>query len=160
MSIMDKNFVVIDTEGKDELTEIAVVDAQGNLIYEAFVKDHINNENIRFKLKTRQEILTAFLTIAQLNTIVCHYAEHDIKILKNSFKKIALPYAESAFICTFELAKLTFSGLPSYSLEYLSKYLGLKVKNRYFNPLFAHTAKYDALFTHQLYLKILLHRHA
>jgi DNA polymerase III epsilon subunit-like protein len=157
---MDKNFVVIDTEGKDELTEIAIIDAQGVLIYEAFVKDHPSNENIRLKLKTRQEILTEFLAIGQFNSIVCHYAEHDVKIISNSFKKLALPWTNLKFICTFELAKLTFTNLPSYSLEYLSKYLGLKIKNKYFNPNFAHTAKYDALFTHQLYLKILLHRHA
>lgn len=157
---MDKNFVVIDTEGKEELTEIAIISAQGEVIYEAFVKDHPNNENIPFKLRTRQEILTEFLTIAQLNTIVCHYAEHDIKIIRNSFKKIALPWMNLKFICTFELAKSTFSGLPSYSLEYLSKYLGLKVHNKYFNPHFAHTAKYDALFTYQLYLRILLHHYA
>ncbi|GEM_PF-3044180 len=35
--------MTIDTEGKRELSEIAVIDSQGKLIYEAFTEDHPNN---------------------------------------------------------------------------------------------------------------------
>jgi hypothetical protein len=31
-----QDFIVIDTEGKNELREIAVIDSQGKLVYEAF----------------------------------------------------------------------------------------------------------------------------
>lgn len=148
------SFHIIDTEGKEALTELAIVNTQGQLIYEAFVKDHPNNAHIKFKLETLQTILTTFLSIVQSTPIVCHYAEHDNKIIRNSFRKIALSYPHLQFICTFELAKRIFPTLPSYSLAYLSHYLGLKVKNKYFNARFSHTARYDALFTHQLYLKI------
>lgn len=153
------DFVIVDTEGKGELSEIAIVDVIGHVIYEAFVKNHPNNSMIRFNLKPYATILLEFLAVIQTHAIVCHYAEHDVKILRNSFEKLAMPWPKLKFICTFELAKIYFPDLPSYSLDYLSKHFGLKVNNKYFNPSFAHTAKYDALFTHQLYLKILTQTH-
>lgn len=44
--------------------------------------------------------------------------------------------------------------LSSCFLEYLSKSLRLRVKKRYFNIQTAHSARYDALFTLQLYRKM------
>ena len=35
-----RDFLVIDTEGKEEVTEVAVLDAKGDLIYEAYNSDH------------------------------------------------------------------------------------------------------------------------
>jgi DNA polymerase III epsilon subunit-like protein len=75
--------------------------------------------------------------------------------LKNSFKKVGLPWQNLNFKCSYELAKLDFQDLPSYSLKTLSKYLNLKVNQHFFNPSLAHTARYDAEFTYQLYLKIM-----
>ncbi|OQW93084.1 MAG: exonuclease [Beggiatoa sp. IS2] len=149
------NFIVIDTEGKEELTEIAIISHDGQLIYEAFVKNHRRNQEIRFSLKDRLEIVTDFAKIAQEKLIIGHYAQHDIDILKNSFNTVGKSWPNLTFQCSFLLAKTYFRGLPSYSLEYLSKYLNLKVDGRYFNQDFAHTARYDAQFTHQLYQKIM-----
>ena len=58
------------------------------------------------------------------------------------------------FSCTFELTKALFKNLTSYSLEYLSQYLNLKVNEQFFNRNFAHSARYDAQFTYQLYCNI------
>jgi DNA polymerase III epsilon subunit-like protein len=139
-----KNFIVVDTEGYPELSEIAILDSQGMLIYQAFVE----NES----LKT---IVENFSKLAESKAIVCHYAEHDSQVLKNSFDKVSINWRNFDFVCSYELAKKHFK-LDGYSLEYLSKHFKLKVNEQYFNPDFAHGAQYDALFTYQLYLKIML----
>ncbi len=82
-----QDFIVIDTEGTDELTEIAIVDHQGQVIYEAFVKEDFENQIIKPKIKTLKEIIQDFIEIAQSKLVVCHYAEHDIQVLKNSFQE-------------------------------------------------------------------------
>ena len=148
------DFIVVDTEGKNELNEIAIINSQGQLIYEAFVKDEFNAETIKFNAKPRVEILTDLVELAQSKLIICHYANHDIEVLKNSFIQANLTWPNLRFACTLALAKSLFKNLTSYSLEYLSQYLNLKVNNQFFNQNFAHNARYDAQFTYQLYCKI------
>jgi hypothetical protein len=38
-----QDFIVIDTEGKNELREIAIINSQGKIVYEAFAKEHPDN---------------------------------------------------------------------------------------------------------------------
>jgi len=151
-----KDFIIIDTEGKDELTEIAIIDSQGNIIYEAFVKDELNAEGPKVNAKSLRDIIGDFLNQANDKLIICHYAEHDIGVLKNSFKKVNIKWQNLEFGCTFELSKNHFKSVKSYSLEYLSQFLNLKVDEKLFNQNFAHSARYDALFTYQLYIKLML----
>jgi len=153
-----KDFIIIDTEGKDELTEMAIVDSQGNVIYEAFVKNELNPEALKVKAKSLKSIIEDFLNQAKSKLIICHYAEHDIEVLKNSFKKVNIEWQNLEFGCTFELSKTYFKGVKSYSLEYLSQSFNLKVDGKRFNENFAHRAKYDALFTYQLYIKLMSHQ--
>lgn len=155
-----KDFIIVDTEGKDELTEIALVDSQGKLIYEAFVKDELNAEGPKLNAKSLKDIIKDFLNQTNSKLIICHYAEHDIKVLKNSFKKVNIKWQNLEFACTLELSKIQFSALKfkSYSLEYLSQTLNLKVDGKFFNQNFAHSARYDALFTYQLYIKLISHK--
>lgn len=148
-------FLVIDTEGKDILSEIAIIDAQGVVIYEAYDKAHYNNSNIRLNLKSLAEIVADMQTILANNLIVCHYAEHDKEILHNSYKKVGQQFKNIEFSCTYELAKIYFPNLNSYSLDYLCRHLQLQVDGKRFQANSAHRAQYDALFTYQLYQKIL-----
>jgi DNA polymerase III epsilon subunit-like protein len=148
------DFIVVDTEGKDELKEIAIINSQGQLIYEAFVKDELNAATVKFNAKSLTTILTDLVKLAQSKLIICHYANHDIEVLKNSFTQAHLTWPNLHFACTLVLAKALFKNLTSYSLEYLSQYLNLKVNNQFFNQNFAHNARYDAQFTYQLYCKI------
>jgi DNA polymerase III epsilon subunit-like protein len=150
-----QDFIVIDTEGKSELSEIAIIDSQGKLVYEAFTQGHPSNYNIKLNVKPLSEIVINFFKIAQSKVVICHCAGHDVRILRNSCKKADVTWQELEFKCSYELARHSFQDLPSYSLEYLSKRLNLKVNKKYFNPKQAHTAKYDAEFTYQLYLKIM-----
>jgi DNA polymerase III epsilon subunit-like protein len=150
-----QDFIVIDTEGKKELREIAIIDSQGKLIYEAFTREHPDNYEKVLNLKPLREIVVDFLEIAKTKLIIFHYAKHDIQILKNSCSKVGLPWQNFAVKCSCELAKASFPGLASYSLEYLSKHLNLKVNQSYFDVNLAHIARYDAEFTYQLYLKLM-----
>ncbi|MEW6491424.1 MAG: exonuclease domain-containing protein [Cyanobacteriota bacterium] len=152
---VQQDFIVIDTEGKNELREIAIIDSRGQLVYEAFSKEHPDNYARRLNAKSLKQILNDFLNISQSKLVVFHNAVHDIQVLKRSFRKLGIDWQNFKFQCSCQLAKSSFSDLPSHSLEYLSKRLNLKVSNKYFNPNQAHTARYDAEFTYQLYLKIM-----
>lgn len=149
------DFVVIDTEGSPELSEIAILDSQGQLIYEAFSADHQTHRNIHCNLKPLKKIVQDIATITQNKQVVCHHVNHDLDVLKFSFHKARVPWTGFTVACTWELAKQHLPNLEGYSLEHLSKRLHLKVNGRRFNSAQAHTARYDAEFTHQLYLKIL-----
>ena len=149
------NFIVIDTEGKNELNEIAIVNSQGQLIYEAFAREYDAHYEIQLNRKPLQQIVNDFIQIAQNKLVICHSAEHDLRVLKNSFFRVKIDWQNFEFTCTYKLARKYFHNLSSYSLEYLSKKLNLKVNNKYFNSEQAHTARYDTEFTYQLYQKIM-----
>lgn len=152
------DFVVIDTEGKPELSELAIVDSQGHVIYEAFSRDHPNNKPHLPNLKSLKTLLQEFLNIVQGKKIVCHNAKHDIQVLKFSFQKAGLKMPSLKFDCTYVIAKNDCLGLESYSLEYLSKHLNLQVNNHYFFRDMAHSARYDAEFTYHLYRQLMIHK--
>lgn len=149
------SFIVVDTEGKELLREIAVLDYRGTLLYEVLVQEHPDNANAKFRVEPLKQILQRFAALAQNQRVVCHSAKHDQKVLRTNFRRIGLPWQNIEFECTWELSQQYFPGLPSYSLEYLSRYLTLRVNGRYFNSRAAHSARYDAEFTYQLYLKIM-----
>ncbi|MCI5207712.1 MAG: exonuclease, partial [Candidatus Electrothrix sp. ATG2] len=145
------DFIVIDTEGHPTLNEIAILDTQGNLLFEGFVQGH---KSVGHDLYPLVELLHRVTDLTEHKKIVCHYADHEEQILRKSFATADLPWPGLHFFCTWKSAKSCFPEFPSYSLEYLSKSLRLQVKKRYFNSRVAHSAQYDALFTYQLYRKM------
>ncbi|MEA1969271.1 MAG: exonuclease [Thermodesulfobacteriota bacterium] len=148
------DFIVIDTEGLEYISQLAIIDSSGSVIYEAFVKESINEINHGINIKPLKTILKEFIKTARFKLIICHYAKHDIKVLKKSFKMANLEWPDLKFDCSYELSKMHCKDLVSYSLEYLTSFFDLKVHGRYFNPNFAHSARYDALFTYELYQRI------
>ncbi|WP_199784904.1 hypothetical protein [Nostoc sp. 'Lobaria pulmonaria (5183) cyanobiont'] len=90
------DFVVLDTEGKPELSELAIVDSQGRLIYEGFSSDYPNHNKNLPNLKSLKTLLTEFLSLVQGKKIVCHYALHDIYSKPKSFSQRAI--ANSAYV--------------------------------------------------------------
>ncbi len=150
-----KEFLIVDTEGKEYIRQIAVINHQGKLIYEAFTKEYLENREIKINLKPLKQILLDFFQIAQNKLIICHYAQHDLEVLRRSCIKIRIKFSKLEWGCSVQLAQRYYPNLASYSLAYLSQKLGLKVHQKYFNPEQAHTARYDAQFTYQLYCKIL-----
>jgi DNA polymerase III epsilon subunit-like protein len=147
------NFIVVDTEGSHILSEIAIIDDQGQLIYEAYTQTADSNPKLHSK--PLAQILQDFFAIActpQPKIIVCHFAEHDRQILKNSCRQAGITWRELTFVCTVERSQRLFPKLPNYSLAHLSRYFRLLVDNKLFNSRFAHASRYDAIFTYQLYL--------
>ncbi|MCI5222661.1 MAG: exonuclease [Candidatus Electrothrix sp. AR4] len=144
------DFIVIDTEGRHTLTEIAILDARGVLLFEGFTEEN----EVRHDVYPTTELLRQLTDFSEDKKIVCHYAKHDENLLRKSFAAANLDWPNFQFICTYESAKSCFPNLSSYSLEHLSKSLQLQVEKRYFNPQAAHGAYYDALFTLQLYRKM------
>lgn len=148
---LDK-FIVIDTEGADTLTEIAIFNQDKDLIYEAFVATAKNINNL--KRKKLPEIIADLQRILPNQNIICHHAEHDAKIIKNSFIKCRQRFPSVKFICTLKLALEIYPLFPSHNLEFLSKKLFLQVNQHFFQKSLAHRARYDAEFTLQLYLQL------
>lgn len=151
-------FLIADTEGREELKEIAIADSHGIVIYEAFSETHPENDTIRLHRFPLREILIRFFKLAKGNNIIFHNAQHDVSVLQNSCKRVGLEWENISIQCTYKLAQKYFPTLNSYSLSHLSRTLGLKVRGRYFNPQQAHTAKYDVEFTYQLYQRIMMHQ--
>jgi DNA polymerase III epsilon subunit-like protein len=148
------DFIVIDTEGRRALTEIAIINSQGKLIYEAFSQEYSESSYPRRSTKPLKTILTDFKAIAESKILVFHNAEHDLAVLEQSFNQVALAVPNySQIYCTYREARKALA-VSSYSLEYLAKKLNLKVNRQYFNREQAHVARYDALFTYQLYLTL------
>lgn len=151
------NFLVIDTEGKDELSEIAIIDERGNVVYDAFSIDYPDAQVAHFNWYPLEKIVDDFQRLAQGKTLVFHSASHDLWILQQSFRKVKRYWPHKWPVhCTCELAKQYFPGFASYSLDQLSRNLHLRVSKQHFNRMMAHTASYDAKFTYQLYRKIMV----
>jgi len=147
-----KDFIVIDTEGRD-LTEIAIINSNGQKIYDVAVSGVFNPHIIK---KEPLNIINDFVNIAKNKTILAHYAKHDKKILKKFFAVWGCEskFDKLKFECTVELSYKTLPNLKSYSLEYLSQFLDLRVDGNFFNKELAHRAEYDAKFTYKLFKKI------
>ncbi|MEO1670270.1 MAG: exonuclease, partial [Cyanobacteria bacterium J06631_2] len=145
------DFIVIDTEGRRELREIAILNSDGELIYEAFNRDYPEYGS-QLAYKPLKVILTEYKAIAAQKMLVFHNAAHDLAVLQKSFSQVGLSFPKQQEVyCTLKEAQKSLVS-TGYSLEYLSKKLNLKVERQYFNHEQAHVARYDAQFTHQLYL--------
>ncbi|WP_330203019.1 exonuclease domain-containing protein [Cyanobacterium sp. DS4] len=150
------NFIVIDTEGSDTLREIAIINQDGKLIYEAFVRTR-GSTTKRLNHKPLTEIVRDLQNILPNQNIICHNAQHDRTILHKSFRRCRQQLPQVQFICTLELAQEKHPNLDSYQLGNLSRRFFLQVDNLYFRKVQAHRARYDAQFTLQLYLYLTSH---
>ena len=144
-------FIVLDTEGRDLLREVAVLDARGQVCYQAWVEEHPENNHRRRQARSLSSVMQDLRDILPGQPIVCHNAAHDRQVLLRAFQRSGISAPALKFICTLELAQTNHPDAASYGLEYLSKWLGLRVNQKLFNPRQAHSARYDAEFTYQLY---------
>lgn len=149
-----KSILIVDTEGSPLLTQVSVLDLNGNVVYEATTPDFPTANTWQPNLRSRSELLPELAQVITGNTLIFHSAEHDLKVLRASYKKEGLEFPRIESNCTYELAKKYLPGMSSYSLANLSKKLHLTVNNKRFDSNHAHSARYDALFTRQLYLRI------
>ena len=121
-------FIVIDTEGADILREIAIIDSEEKLIYEAFTDSQ--DKKVKLKVKSLESIVEDLKQLLPNQTIICHNAQHDANILKNSFRKCRHNLPKVTFICTVELAREKYPNGKDNSLRFLSQKLRLKVNKK------------------------------
>jgi hypothetical protein len=57
-------YLILNTEGKEYLYEIAIINPTGNPIYEAYAQGHPRTVDIHLKLKPLAQILTELKAIA------------------------------------------------------------------------------------------------
>ena len=125
-----KQILIADTEGSPLLTQISVLDLSGKPVYDATTPDLPTADTWQPHLRLRSELLPELTQVIAGNTLVFHYAEHDLKVLRASYKKERLGFPNIKSICTYELAKQYFPQMSSYSLGHLSQQLHLTVNDQ------------------------------
>ena len=136
------DFVVVDTEGGELLTEIAIIDSSGELIVEEFIDGNL------------EEVLKRIKPILEGHKVVAHSATHDRTIIIKSYASIGIEISIQT-ICTYQKSKKLLPWLSPHSLSVLSTNLLLKDSRSFFDESFAHRASYDARYTYLLYQKLL-----
>jgi len=160
-------FAIIDLEttggkaGRDRITEIGIVLHDGSAVLDTF-QTLVNPECyipagiVELTGITQQMVATApkFYEIAKTvveltqNTIfVAHNARFDYTFLQQEFARLGYTFSMKK-LCTVQLTRKVFPGLPSYSLGNLIEQFGLSADRR-------HRALDDALATAQLFGRIM-----
>ncbi|NJK39371.1 MAG: exonuclease [Oscillatoriales cyanobacterium RM2_1_1] len=153
--VSHSNFIVIDTVGQSILQELAIVDDQGNLIYEAWTESPSQYPHPSVQAKPLEIIIQDFIGLAQDKTIICHYARQDIEVLRNTFRIMGIDKPPLKFECSFELAKRYLPQFDRDALAGLNQQLRLKQGTESLETNQVHRAKYEALFTFQLYKRMI-----
>ncbi|OIJ17070.1 hypothetical protein BKP37_00580 [Anaerobacillus alkalilacustris] len=76
--------------------------------------------------------------------VIAHNASYDMSVLRHSLDEINVEYPSLFYNCTKNIAKKTWSGLPSYSLDVVARHLNITFKH--------HHALEDARTAAQVYL--------
>ncbi|MDD2815756.1 MAG: 3'-5' exonuclease [Thiotrichaceae bacterium] len=148
-----QDFIVLDTEGKEFLRELAILDRHGNELYNVFVQEALSNTDT-WRAKPLLTVLEEFFALARGKQVVCHYADHDREVLQQACQQAGILWEQLDFVCTYNLAKQEYPDINGHSLEYLCKHLDLHWDKRAYNRDVAHTARYDTQFTYLLYRKL------
>jgi Cdc6-like AAA superfamily ATPase len=150
-----QDFIVLDTEGTEScLRELAIVDRHGQTLCNLFVEEAIDGATQRWHVAPLQTVLETFLQHARGKQVVCHYAEHDCRVLQSSCERLGISWENIEFDCTVQLAKSLHPHIAGYKLQFLCKHLDLQWEKRSFIEAHAHTALYDTQFTYLLYRKL------
>jgi DNA polymerase-3 subunit epsilon len=96
---------------------------------------------------TFAEIAEELLRITAGAVFVAHNANFDYSFVKEEYRRLGMDFRMKR-LCTVQLSRKTFPGLPSYSLDKLTKELGIALDGH-------HRATVDALATLKVFEKIL-----
>lgn len=163
-------FAVVDIETTGsiykygKITEIAIVSFDGNMITDIFQTlinpdmdipyritklTGIDNNMVKDSPKF-YHIARKIVELIAGHTFVAHNVNFDYKFIQEEFKRLGYDF-RSKKLCTMQLSRKIFPGLPSYSLGNLCHELQIINNSR-------HRAAGDALATTEL-LKILLKKY-
>jgi len=90
---------------------------------------NINNEMVA-DAPTFEEVADVIADLTSGNVFVAHNVNFDYSILKSEFKNLGKRFTRKK-ICTVELSKLIIPGMESYSLNSLTKDLGITMKSHH-----------------------------
>lgn len=80
--------------------------------------------------------------------VVAHNAPFDMSVIREECKMYGLKLPKFNFICSYSFSKTLLPGLPSYSLDFLCRYLELTELNH-------HSAADDTMMTGDLFVELL-----
>lgn len=90
------------------------------------------------------------------NLILAHNASFDMSVLRYTLDEFGIPYPFFPYNCTKNIAKKTWLGLPSYSLDTVAKHLGFTFKHhhaledaRAAATVYLEACKFNEVTTHQ-----------
>jgi len=145
----------------DRVMEIAIFNFDGEKIVSSFESlinpeveippyiqklTNINNDMVK-DAPTFAEVIDQIADITQGNYFVAHNVNFDYSILKNEFKNLGRRFTRKK-LCTVELSKLVMPEQESFSLNSLSKELGITMESH-------HRAGDDAKATVELFHHLL-----
>jgi DNA polymerase-3 subunit epsilon len=160
-------FAIIDIEttggspDRNRITEIAIILHDGEQIikeYSTLINPKCNipyyitqvtgiNDDMVKDAPYFHEVAKEILELTEHATFVAHNVKFDYSFVKAAYKDLGYEYHRKT-LCTVQLSRSTFPGLPSYSLGNLCESLQIPVENR-------HRALGDAKATAILFNKIL-----
>ncbi len=160
-------FAIIDVEttggraARDKITEIAIVLHDGSQVIDTFetllnpecqipgfisqltgITNDMVAEAPRF-----WEVARTIVEMTEGAIFVAHNARFDYSFIREEFRRLGYTFTRKT-LCTVQLSRKSFPGLPSYSLGNLIRHFGIEVEQR-------HRALADTLATTDLFTRIL-----
>ena len=160
-------FAIIDVEttggraARDKITEIAIVLHDGSQVIDTFQTllnpvclipgyiselTGITNDMVADAPKF-WEVARTIVELTEDAVFVAHNARFDYSFIREEFRRLGYTYTRKT-LCTVQLSRKSFPGLPSYSLGNLIQHFGIRVEQR-------HRALADTLATTELFTRIL-----
>ena len=162
-----QRFAIIDVEttggraARDKITEIAIVVHDGEKIVDTFstlINPEVPIPGFIVELTgiTNEMVADAphfwqvAKTVVEMTEgayFVAHNARFDYSFIREEFRRLGYTYTRKT-LCTVQLSRKAFPGLPSYSLGNLIRHFDIRVEDR-------HRALADTLATTDLFSRIL-----
>lgn len=65
------------------------------------------------------------------NLVIAHNASFDMSVLRSVLDEYNIQYPTFSYNCSVNIAKKTWPGLPSYKLDVISNYLGIRLTHHH-----------------------------
>ena len=165
--MLSPRFAIIDVEttggraDRDKITEIAIVLHDGDQVIDTYSTllnpeclipgyisqlTGITNDMVAGAPRF-WEVARTIVEMTENAVFVAHNARFDYSFIREEFRRLGYTYTRKT-LCTVQLSRKSFPGLPSYSLGNLIRHFGIHVDQR-------HRALADTIATADLFSRIL-----
>ncbi len=139
--------ITIVEDGKIKHVESSLIKPHTSHSFDYFnILIHGINEDSVEDAPEFNTVWETFKNYLEGNLVIAHNASFDLSVLRHTLDLYGLPYPNIKFICTYQLAKQVWKGLPSYSLGKLCEFKDIKND-------FSHRAEFDSMACAQLAIK-------